>query len=71
MMFLTLTAAQMLVYMTTVCPSTVIVLPESNTSIIYKCLSNPELPPPVYPEMRAAPEPSPLDELKKELESND
>jgi hypothetical protein len=52
MMFITLTAAQVLTLLTTVCPSEVKVLPESNTTIVYKCIANPELPPPVYPDIR-------------------
>jgi hypothetical protein len=63
MMYLTLTAAQLLVYLTTVCPSEVKVLPESNTTIVYKCMANPE----EYPEARAVPSP---DDLKEELESD-
>lgn len=47
-MFLTMTAAQLLVYLTTVCPSKIEVLPESNTTVVYKCMSNPLMPKPQY-----------------------
>ena len=52
MMFLTMTAAQLLVYMTTVCPSKVETLPEQNMTIVYKCISNPLMPKPSYPPLR-------------------
>lgn len=51
-MFLTMTAAQLLVYLTTTCPSKIEVLPESNTTVVYKCMSNPLMPKPKFTPRR-------------------
>lgn len=52
MTFLAMTTAQLLVYLTAQCNSTVVTIPESNTTEVYKCSRNPFLPRPKYPASR-------------------
>lgn len=41
MVLMTLTAAELLVYMTAKCPSKIETLPQQNTTVVYKCITEP------------------------------